>query len=117
MDTPQLTPAQLTTAIRALSGSIDAVLGPAADGGYWTIGLRQPDPRVFEGVPMSSPRTCAAQRARLDALGMRFRELEELRDVDTIDDARAVAAQAPATRFATALETVGYGARPTAITP
>ena len=28
----------------------DMVLGPAADGGYWLIGLRRPCPALFEGV-------------------------------------------------------------------
>ena len=115
MDTPQLTKAQLTHALDTLAGPVDAVLGPAPDGGYWAIGLQAADYRVFAGVPMSTPGTCDAQRARLDALGMRVAELERLRDVDTIDDARAVAAEAPGSGFAAALEALGYGARPTAI--
>ena len=52
---------------------------------------------------MSEPRTGAAQRRRLLALGLRTALLPELRDVDTIADARAVAAAAPRTRFAAAL--------------
>ena len=114
MDTPQLTAGRLTRALEALAAPVDAVLGPATDGGYWTIGLQSADRRVFEGVPMSSSLTCVAQRARLDSLGMRVAELEELRDVDTIDDAVAVASEAPGTRFAAALEGLGYGARPIA---
>jgi rSAM/selenodomain-associated transferase 1 len=107
MDTPQLTPRLLREGIRLLEGErCDAVLGPAADGGYWAIGLRDPRPEVFIGVPMSTERTAAAQRRRLDRLGLRRRELPELRDVDTIEDARTVAALAPRSRFAAALETV-----------
>ena len=46
MDTPQLTPATLAHATaRLASGDVDAVLGPALDGGYWTIGLRRPTRR------------------------------------------------------------------------
>jgi rSAM/selenodomain-associated transferase 1 len=117
MDTPQLTRAQLTRAIGRLAApGVDAVLGRADDGGYWTIGLEAPDERVFDGVPMSSPRTCEAQRVRLASLGMRVTELEALRDVDTIEDARAVAAEAPRTRFATALAGLRYGTRPIAST-
>jgi rSAM/selenodomain-associated transferase 1 len=110
MDTPQIAPDQLVGALEALATpGVDAVLGPATDGGYWTIGLKRADDRVFEDVPMSSAQTCAAQRVRLAALGMRTGELAELRDVDTIDDARTVAAQAPETRFAAALAALGYG--------
>lgn len=104
MDTPQVTPAQLGAALAALRApGADAVLGLAPDGGYWAIGLRAPDPTVFSGVPMSTARTGAAQRARLLEAGLRVRLLPELRDVDTIADARVVAAAAPHGRFAAAL--------------
>ncbi|MGW2315126.1 TIGR04282 family arsenosugar biosynthesis glycosyltransferase, partial [Actinomadura luteofluorescens] len=39
MDTPQVTPALLGRARRAL-GRADAVFGPARDGGFWLLGLR-----------------------------------------------------------------------------
>jgi glycosyltransferase A (GT-A) superfamily protein (DUF2064 family) len=58
-------------------------------------------------VPMSAPGTGAAQYARLAALGLRTALLPPLRDVDTIEDARAVALQAPGTRFAAALAGLG----------
>lgn len=105
MDTPQLTRAQLCDALERLDEpGADAVLGPTDDGGYWTIGLATPDPRAFDGVPMSSAATAGAQRARLRELGLRVAELGPLRDVDTFDDAAAVAALAPWTRFAATLE-------------
>jgi uncharacterized protein len=104
MDTPQLTPALLAAAgRRLLEPGVDAVLGPALDGGYWTIGLRRPDPRVFEGVPMSTARTGDMQLRRLRALGLRVAILPTLRDVDTMDDALSVAREAPGTRFALAV--------------
>ena len=52
---------------------------------------------------MSEPTTCAVQRERLRALGLKTRELPELRDVDEIADAHAVAAFAPSTQFARSL--------------
>ena len=102
MDTPQVTPQLLDAGLGALDGS-DAVFGAALDGGYWGIGLRRPDPAAFDGVPMSRPETGMAQRVRLAELGLRTAVLPPLRDVDTIDDARAVAAEAPESRFAAAL--------------
>jgi uncharacterized protein len=103
MDTPQLSPALLRIAARRLAEpDVDAVLGPAFDGGYWTIGLDRPGPGAFDGVPMSSADTCAAQRARLAELGLRTAELPALRDVDTIADAASVARDHPDTGFATA---------------
>jgi uncharacterized protein len=107
MDTPQLTPGLLGHAVRALlAPGVDAALGAAPDGGYWAIGLRRPDPAVFTGIPMSVPETCAHQRARLHELGLRVAELPELRDVDDIEDARAVAGLAPRSRFARTLREV-----------
>lgn len=110
MDTPQLTSGLLEAGLVALEGpGTDAVLGAAADGGYWTIGLREADPRVFADVPMSVPTTGAAQRARLFELGLSVAELPPLLDVDTIEDARQVASLAPATRFAATLAAVESG--------
>ncbi|HEX5617589.1 MAG TPA: TIGR04282 family arsenosugar biosynthesis glycosyltransferase [Solirubrobacteraceae bacterium] len=105
MDTPQVTTRQLDAGLRALDRA-DAAFGPALDGGYWAIGLRRPDPAVFRDVPMSAPTTAAVQRARLSALDLETIELPALVDVDTIADARRVAAAAPQTRFARALERV-----------
>jgi rSAM/selenodomain-associated transferase 1 len=102
MDTPQVTPQLLDAGLGALDGA-DAVLGAALDGGYWGIGLRRADPAAFRGVPMGEAGTGVAQRVRLARLGLRTAILPPLRDVDTIADARAVAAEAPATGFAAAL--------------
>jgi glycosyltransferase A (GT-A) superfamily protein (DUF2064 family) len=105
MDTPQVPVATLSLALELLC-EVPAVLGPAADGGYWSIGLRVPDPGAVRGVPMSVPHTCAAQRARLAERGLAVRELKPLRDFDTFEDALAVAAAAPNTRFAAALDAI-----------
>jgi rSAM/selenodomain-associated transferase 1 len=104
MDTPQLTARAIAAASERLGrADVGAVLGPALDGGYWTIGLKDPDPAVFDGVPMSSDRTCDAQRRRLAELGLRVAMLPWMRDVDTIDDAHAVAAACPGSAFAAVL--------------
>lgn len=104
MDTPQVTASLITQAGETLLvDGVDAVLGPASDGGYWAIGLRDDAPGVFANVPMSAEDTGARQRERLRDLGLRWCELEQLRDIDTIDDARAVAQVAPWTRMAQAL--------------
>jgi glycosyltransferase A (GT-A) superfamily protein (DUF2064 family) len=104
MDTPQLTVDLLLDGLDALADpQIDAVLGAAYDGGYWCIGLRAPRADALVGVPMSLPETCRRQRERLRSLGLRVRDLPRLRDIDRIDDALAVAATIPGSRFAAAL--------------
>ncbi|SEC23042.1 hypothetical protein SAMN05216532_0832 [Streptomyces sp. 2231.1] len=99
MDTPQVTPELLTVDF----ADCDACLGPAEDGGFWALGLADPDPALLRGVPMSTPVTGPLQRERLVAAGLRVRDLPALRDVDVAADARAVAALAPHGRFAARL--------------
>ena len=107
MDTPQVTADLLDHCGRVLmEPGVDAVLGAAEDGGWWIIGLRHADPRLFVGVPMSTPETCRAQRDRLRRLGLRSVDLPMLRDVDRYEDAVAVADLAPGTNFARALRSL-----------
>lgn len=104
MDTPQITPDLLAPALGPDAWQdCDAWFGPAVDGGFWALGLAEPDPRLLRGVPMSRPDTGALQRARLTGAGLRVRDLPALRDVDTADDAGKVAATAPDSRFAATL--------------
>jgi len=105
MDTPQLTPELLDEGLEAVVDG-DSAFGAAFDGGYWGIGLRTPAPAVFAGVPMSSARTGALQRAQMALLGLNPRVLPPLRDVDTFADAVTVAAEAPGTRFAAQVATL-----------
>ncbi|MEU8487162.1 DUF2064 domain-containing protein [Streptomyces sp. NPDC048641] len=101
MDTPQVTPALLAPALGPDAWwDCDAWFGPADDGGFWALGLAEPDPALLRGVPMSTAHTGAAQRTRLTDAGLRVRDLPVLRDVDTADDATVVAAAAPDGRFA-----------------
>jgi rSAM/selenodomain-associated transferase 1 len=95
MDTPQVTPRLLAAAVgELLAGS--AVLGHAADGGWWALGLHAPDPAAFLGVPMSTDRTGLLQEQRLRERGTRPTLLPRLRDIDVVDDLRAVVALLPA---------------------
>lgn len=99
MDTPQVTPQLLTVDW----SQYDAWFGPAVDGGFWALGLAAPDPALLRGVPMSVPVTGAVQYERLRAAGLRIGRLPVLRDVDTAEDARLVALDAPAGAFAARL--------------
>ena len=102
MDTPQVTPDLLRQAVSALAApGVDAVLGPAEDGGWWALGLNDPvHARVLAQVPMSTPRTGVETAGALSARGLRVAPLPVLRDVDTAEDARAVVRQCrPQSRF------------------
>jgi rSAM/selenodomain-associated transferase 1 len=108
MDTPQITPQLLDAGLATVAWGGSA-FGPALDGGYWGIGLRTPDPRVFYGVPMSTSHTGAAQRSRMAECDLEPGILPPLRDVDTFDVALEVAAEAPHTHFASALAEIAGG--------
>lgn len=91
MDTPHVGVDGLRNAVDTLLGpGVDAVLGPALDGGWWAAGLRRTAPEAFLGVPMSRRDTGARQRERFEALGLRTRDLPVVRDLDTWEDVVAV---------------------------
>ena len=103
MDTPQVVPDLLADAARALvSGEADAVFGPAADGGFWLLGLRRPDRSLVAGVPMSQPDTGRHQLDRLTSAGLRVAMVPELTDIDTFREAELIAGAIPGSRFAAA---------------
>ncbi|MFK0245562.1 DUF2064 domain-containing protein [Amycolatopsis azurea] len=104
MDTPQVTPALLADAANRPEG---AVLGPAEDGGWWALGLKDPShAKVLAGVPMSRDDTGRQTLRALAAVGLDPGTLPELSDVDTMADARRVAALQPVSRFARAVAEV-----------
>jgi uncharacterized protein len=81
-DCPALTAAHLREAADALRDH-DAVLIPADDGGYVLIGLRQPCEALFSGMQWSVASVMAETRRRLRSLGLSWRELAPLWDIDT----------------------------------
>lgn len=106
MDTPQVGAAALRGAMRLLDGGNDAVLGLAHDGGWWAIGFERPHPGAFVGIRTSQPDTGSRQLERLRRLGLRTALLATERDVDTWDDALAVATVSPHGAFAAAVRAV-----------
>jgi hypothetical protein len=104
MDTPQAGPALLAVSASLLLECGDAVLGPAADGGWWALGLSDPRPaRLLAEVPMSTDHTGELTREALSNCGCRVRRLPILTDVDTVADALTVA-QEYRGRFPQAIE-------------
>ncbi|WP_253074150.1 TIGR04282 family arsenosugar biosynthesis glycosyltransferase [Cupriavidus laharis] len=89
-DCPALEPTQLNAAARILNAGNDAVLVPAADGGYVLLGLRRLDPHLFSAIRWSTATVMTETRKRLTALGWRWAELPALPDVDEPGDLRHV---------------------------
>jgi rSAM/selenodomain-associated transferase 1 len=70
----------------ALLASHASVLGPALDGGYYLLGLRDPVQGVFDRIPWSSDAVLGTTLRRLAAAGLDPALLPPLRDVDSVAD-------------------------------
>lgn len=104
MDTPQVDARMLRALADDWTGDVDARFGPAADGGFWLLGLDAIGPErlggrprgdLVRGVPMSSPETGHVQRARLIDAGLRVADAPTLTDVDDLASLREVTAALP----------------------
>jgi uncharacterized protein len=96
-DCPELTAEHLRDGLRALE-SHDVVLGPAADGGYYLIGMRRFLPELFRGIQWGGEQVFEQTLAAGRELGVAFQVLDTLDDVDRPEDlplwARTATAQA-----------------------
>lgn len=91
--TPQVTPGLLGSVSAALSQA-DAVLGPADDGGWWALALRDPyHADLLRDAPPSTADSCEETVSVLRENGLRVRFAASLRGVDTPADARYVGAR------------------------
>ena len=87
MDTPQVTAGDLRQVARA-SEDGNAVLGPAGDGGWWVLALRDPGAAEgLTGVRMSQSDTHRSTQKVLERAGLHVVPARMLRDVDTVSDA------------------------------
>lgn len=84
-DVPGITPDLLRKAFEALDFA-DVVLGPAADGGYYLIGMRQLYRQIFRDIAWGSGEVLSRTREILAANGISYRELPVLSDVDRPED-------------------------------
>jgi len=82
-DSPTAPTSVFAEATRLLSSSLeDVVIGPSDDGGYYLIGMRKPQPRLFESIDWSTDRVCAQTLERAAELGLSVRLLPACYDVD-----------------------------------
>jgi rSAM/selenodomain-associated transferase 1 len=81
-DCPYVARSDIESAWASLA-SHDVVIGPAADGGYWLIGLRSSQPTLFEKIPWSTDRVLEATLNRMCAAKLSHELLRQLSDIDT----------------------------------
>jgi rSAM/selenodomain-associated transferase 1 len=84
-DSPTLPAAYLSQAFNNLT-DVDVVLGPTRDGGYYLIGMKQPQPHLLRQVQMSTPHVLADTLALAESSGLSVSLLPTWYDVDTIGD-------------------------------
>jgi uncharacterized protein len=84
-DCPGVSADILKRAFDALLRS-DVVLGPATDGGYYLIGLRRPERRLFEGIDWGTSQVRQKTMNIAHSLGLTVLLLDELTDVDRPTD-------------------------------
>jgi rSAM/selenodomain-associated transferase 1 len=82
-DSPTMPPLLLTAALAALRAPGDrVVIGPAADGGYYLIGLKRAHARLFTDIPWSTPGVMNATLERASEIGLAVAKLPLWYDVD-----------------------------------
>lgn len=92
-DIPGIAAQDIAAAFRAL-GRADAVFGPAADGGYWLVGMGPRRPATpFAAVRWSTRHALADTEANF--AGRRLARVRTLRDVDTAADLVALRKRNP----------------------
>ena len=84
-DTPGLATHHVKTAIDGLS-SHEVVIGPAEDGGYYLIGMRETLPDLLTDMPWSTDQVLPETLSRLARRGVRPLLLETLADCDRPED-------------------------------
>ena len=82
-DSPTLPPSFLARAIATLRQAGDRmVLGPAADGGYYLIGLKHPHPHLFADIAWGTATVAQSTRQRAAEIDLTVVELPEWYDID-----------------------------------
>ena len=90
-DVPHVSKAELRRAARVLASGVDVVLGPAADGGYYLIGVRAPQAGLFVDISWGTASVAATTRRRCRSLGLSLVELADDFDVDEVADVARLA--------------------------
>lgn len=84
-DCASLTSGIIERAFLALD-EVDAVVGPAMDGGYYLLGMKTLLPEIFRGIPWSTQHVFPETIARLRANGYQYALVDTLSDIDYAAD-------------------------------
>ena len=85
-DCPALCLADLVDAFNALDTGTDVVIGPAEDGGYYLIGMRNHHTSLFTDIPWSTSAVLPVTEERIRTQNLRLQMLPLRKDLDTPED-------------------------------
>ena len=94
-DCPSVDAGYLTQALQLLEQGEEIVFGPAEDGGYVLLGLRQVPSEIFTQIPWGTAEVMKLSRQRLQQAGKKWVELSERWDVDRPEDLSRLKALMP----------------------
>jgi rSAM/selenodomain-associated transferase 1 len=66
--------------------SCDVVIGPAADGGYYLIGMKSPHPEIFRNITWGTEKVFEETVTIIKKTGLSYGVVATLFDVDDLDD-------------------------------
>ena len=90
-DCPDIDETYLEEALSVLfDGQTDVVLGPALDGGYVLIGMRQYHPELFQDIAWGTETVHRDTLLRIRNSSLTYAELPVLRDIDTAEDLKSL---------------------------
>ena len=108
-DSPTLPTAILADAARALAPPGDRlILGPAEDGGYYLIGLKQAHRDLFEGIAWSTAQVLEQTEERARALGLAVTRMPPWYDVDDRDSLQRLQAELRQVAGSPAIHTAAF---------
>ncbi|MGH8499576.1 MAG: TIGR04282 family arsenosugar biosynthesis glycosyltransferase [Methylococcales bacterium] len=85
-DCPSLTLQDLIDTLSALHRDSDVAIGPAEDGGYVLIGMKQPVPQLFRNMQWGTSAVLSETRFRIKSLELQCFETREQWDIDRPED-------------------------------
>lgn len=84
-DCPELDSRLIREAFEALDNT-DFVIGPARDGGYYLLGMKQFTPEIFRGIPWSTATVAEDTFRIIHSLDKEYTLLPQLSDIDEYED-------------------------------
>lgn len=91
-DCPEMNQRYLEEAIQRLRSGSDVVLGPATDGGYVLIGMKQIHPQLFSDIEWGSDTVLGQTMERIMQAGLQLSLLESMQDIDRPEDLQHIKA-------------------------